>query len=224
MTRIRIGTVIIGLLLFGQGMQAAQSNLRFGIKGSMNISRQWSPDELSGGGYSVASENRTTFALGALLSWRLSRRFHLQPEIYYIQKGSKQNIILDIFPAGPIRATYSLGYYEIPVLLKVYAKSDQELLGTHLVAGPYLSLLAGTSYTIKNAYLGEIKEDITGLRSTDYGLIFGLGMDVNGRDARFVFDYRFSLGMVDLILPTGPGLPEIELRNQCHMFVLEVIF
>ena len=128
-----------------------------------------------------------------------------------------------MWPSAPIKATYSLGYYEIPVLLKVYLRSDQELLGTHLVAGPYLSLLAGTSYTIKNATLGEITEDITGLRNTDLGLIFGLGLDVNGRDARFVFDYRFSLGLVDLALPTGPGRPEIGMRNQCHMFVLEVI-
>jgi hypothetical protein len=91
------------------------------------------------------------------------------------------------------------------------------------VAGPYLSLLADDKYTIKNSYLGESESGITGLRGTDYGLIFGLGLDVNGTSTRFVFDYRFSLGLVDLALPTGPGLPEIELRNQCHMFVLEVI-
>ena len=46
----------------------------------------------------------------------------------------------------------------------------------------------------------------------DYGLIFGLGLDVNGGNTRFVFDYRFSLGLVDLTLPTGPGLPEVALR------------
>jgi hypothetical protein len=225
MKRAQIHMIVLGLLFssLGLGLEAAPSKVRFGLKGSFNIARQYSSEDITGQGYSVTSENSTTFALGGLLSWRLNGRFHLQPEIYYIRKGSKQNLILDMFPSAPTKATYSLGYYEIPVLLKVYLKNDRELLGTHLVAGPYLSLLAGTRYTVKNAFLGEIEKDITGLRGTDYGLIFGLGLDVNGMDARFVFDYRFSLGLVDLSLPTVAGLPEIELRNQCHMFVLEVI-
>jgi hypothetical protein len=223
MKRAQIGMIVVGLLLLSLGLQAVESNVRFGLKGSLNISRHWSAEELSGKGHSVSSANRTTFALGALVSWRLSRRFHLQPEIYYIKKGSHQNVKVDGLPIGPIKATYSLGYIEIPVLLKAYLKGDRELLGTHVVAGPYLSLLADDSYTLKNSFLGESESGISGLRSTDYGLIIGLGLDVNGLDARFVFDYRFSLGLADLTLPTGPTLPTLEMRNQCHMFVLEVI-
>ena len=223
MKRLQTGLILLGLLLSSPGLWAAESNIRFGLKGSLNIGRHWSSEELSGKGYSVTAENRTTFALGGLIAWRLSHRFHLQPEIYYIKKGSKQTLTEDTLPIGPIKATYSLGYIEIPVLLKAYIKGDQELLGAHLVAGPYLSLLADDKYTIKNSYLGESESGITGLRSTDYGLIFGLGLDVNGPDARFVFDYRFSLGLAGLTLPTGPTLPTLEMRNQCHMFVLEVI-
>jgi hypothetical protein len=223
MKRAHIVMIVAGLLCLNLGLRAADSKVRFGIKGSLNISRHWSTEELSGPDYSVTSENRTTFALGALVAWRLSSRFTLQPEIYYIKKGSTQSVTLEAYPIGPIKATYRLGYIEIPVLLKAYLKGDGGLLGTHAVAGPYLSLLADDSYTIKNAFLGETESGIPGLRSTDYGLIFGLGLDVNGTRTRFVFDYRFSLGLAKLALPTGPGLPEIELRNQCHMFVLEVI-
>jgi len=179
MKRLQTGLLLVGLLITGLGLQAAESNIRFGLKGSLNISRHCSSD--------------------------------------------KQTLTVDTLPIGPIKATYSLGYIEIPVLLKAYIKGDQELLGAHLVAGPYLSLLADDKYTIKNSYMGESESEITGLRSTDYGLIFGLGLDVNGPDARFVFDYRFSLGLAGLTLPTGPTLPTLEMRNQCHMFVLEVI-
>jgi len=213
----------VGLLFLSLGLQAKETNVRFGLKGSMNITRNWDSEGLSDSGYSTVIENKTTFSLGVLASWRLSRRFHLQPEIYYIRKGSRQSITLNAVPINPIKATFNLAYYEIPVLLKAYIKGDQELLGTHLVAGPYLSFLASNSYTIKNAYLGDFEREIPGLRSTDYGLIFGLGLDVIGLDARFVFGYRFSLGLAKLELPTGPGLPIQETRNQCHMFVLEVI-
>lgn len=223
MKRASIVACVVGLLFLSLGLQAKETNVRFGLKGSMNITRNWDSEGLSDSGYSTVIENKTTFSLGVLASWRLSRRFHLQPEIYYIRKGSRQNINVDGLPIGPIRVTYSMGYIEIPVLLKAYIKGDRELLGTHLVTGPYLSLLANDSYTVKNTYLGESTEGITGLQSIDYGLIFGLGMDVNSVDTRFVFGYRFSLGLAKLELPTGPGLPSQTTRNQCHMFVLEVI-
>ena len=160
---------VVGLLFLSLGLQAKETNVRFGLKGSMNITRNWDSEGLSDSGYSTVIENKTTFALGVLASWRLSPRFHLQPEIYYIRKGARQNINVDGLPIGPIRVTYSMGYIEIPVLLKAYIKGDRELLGTHLVTGPYLSLLANDSYTVKNTYLGESTEDITGLQNIDYG-------------------------------------------------------
>ncbi|MFA9454964.1 MAG: porin family protein [Candidatus Aminicenantaceae bacterium] len=223
MKRALIITCTVGLLFLCLELDAKENSVRFGLKGSMNITRNWDSQGPSNSGYSTVIENKTTFALGVLASWRLNRRFHLQPEIYYIRKGSRQSITLDAVPINPIKATFNLAYFEIPVLLKGYIKGDQEMLGTHLVAGPYLSFLASDNYTIKNTYLGDFEQEIAGLRSTDYGLIFGLGLDVNGPDARFVFGYRFSLGLAKLELPTGPGLPVQETRNQCHMFVLEVI-
>jgi hypothetical protein len=31
-------------------------------------------------------------------------------------------------------------------------------------------------------------------------------------------EYRYSMGFVDLTLPTGPGFPEVRLRNMVHAF------
>ena len=223
MRKSLVAACCVGMLSSGALLEGADKTVRLGLTSSLNISRHWSTEELSGQDYTVQSDNKTTFAFGGLAEVRLNQRFSLQPEVYYIKKGSKQNVSIAEIPIGPIKAVYSLDYLEIPVLFKAYFSRERELLGPHALAGPYVSFLVGDRYTFKNTYLGEEESSIPGLKSMDYGLMFGIGLDVNGPDARFIFDYRFSLGLTDLSLPTGPGLPEIELRNQCHMFVLEII-
>ncbi|MBN1272327.1 MAG: hypothetical protein JXB26_08655 [Candidatus Aminicenantes bacterium] len=49
-------------------------------------------------------------------------------------------------------------------------------------------------------------------------------MKIKGPKLHFSLNYRFSLGFVDLDLPTGPGFPTIAHKNQCHMMFLEVYF
>lgn len=222
MGKYLISALSLVTLLSGTLLKGSDQNVRFGLTGSLNISRHWSPEEFSSQEFSVQSANKTTLALGGLVDVRLNQRFSLQSGITYIKKGSKQNVSIAEIPIGPIKATYSLDYLEIPILLKAYLNREHELLGPHVSAGPYVSFLLSNRYAFKNSFLGEEESSIPGLRRTDFGLMFGIGLDVNGPDALFVFDYRFSLGLTDLSLPTGPGFPEIELRNQCHMFVLEI--
>ncbi len=223
MHKNRIPLILAGLVLLSSALSAEVNTIRFGIKGSLNISRHWSSEEISGTGYSVTSKNKTTLAWGGLMDIPITHRFHVQPEIYWVRKSSQQNIALADIPIGSVRANYSLDYIEIPILFKAYLKEKEQLLRMHIVTGPYLSFLVHDSYSFKNTFLGEQKSDIPGLRKSDYGMIFGAGLDVNGPGTRFVFGYRFSLGMANLSLPTGPGLPFVELRNQCHMLALDII-
>jgi hypothetical protein len=210
--------------LFGPVYAQAALEIRYGLKTVLDISRHWSTEEKGGAGYSVESANRTGYGLGGILQVDLSPHFTLQPEVFFIRKGSVQNVTVAEVPIGPIKATYILDYIELPVILKTYFRARKEPLAPYLGAGPYLSFLVRDKYKFKNSVLGESEQKIEDLKTTDSGFVFVFGLDVHGPDALFSFGYRFSLGLVDLALPTGPGFPSIELRNQCHMFCLEVIF
>ncbi len=219
-----IGIILGSAYLFGPGYAPAAVEMRYGFKAILDISRHWSTAEKGGADYSVESANRTGYGLGGILQADLSPYFTLQPEVFFIRKGSVQNVTVAGVPIGPIRATYILDYLELPVILKTYFRARREPLAPHLGIGPYLSFLVHNKYKFKNSILGESEQKIEDLRTTDFGVVFLFGLDVHGPDALFSFGYRFSMGFVDLALPTGPGFPAIDLRNQCHMFGLEIIF
>ncbi len=225
MGRKALFVIILGLAWwFGPCSAHAANEIRSGFKMIFDISKHWSGAEKGGAGYSVESANRTGYGLGGLLQVDLSPYLTLQPEVFFIRKGSVQNVTVDAVPIGPIRATYILDYIELPVILKTYFRARRQPLAPHLGAGPYLSFLVRNKYKFKNSILGESEQKIADLKTTDLGAVFVFGLDVHGPDALFSFGYRFSIGLIDLALPTGPGFPAIELRNQCHMFGLEVIF
>jgi hypothetical protein len=205
------------------GSAAAAVRPAWGFKMVLDISRHWSTEEMGGPDYTVESSNRMGYALGGFLQFELSPRFTLQPEVNFIRKGSVQSVSVADLPIGPIRVTYILDYIEVPLILKTYLRTDKKPLAPHLGIGPYAAILVHDRYRVKNSFLGESEQKIEDLRSTDFGVVFAAGLDVHGPDALFSFSYRYSMGFLDLVLPTGPGLPGIELRNQCHMFTLEVI-
>jgi hypothetical protein len=228
----------------------AEARFYLGTKGGLGLSNHWSTEE-KGNGYTVASGVKLGGAVGVQASYRINRYFALQGEILYAQKGSRQDVTLPLLPLplgdiGAIELTYHMDYVEIPVILKTYP-FRMETIRPYTTIGPYLAFLAGSEYEMNNEVLEsfvppggdmEAAQEIKGLEGTDYGIVFGAGLEYHVYDLKFSFDYRYTMGFVDLILPTGempeiPGMPseaftgafpEIELRNNCHMFLVGVLY
>jgi len=96
-----------------------------------------------------------------------------------------------------------------------------DLLGIEL--GPVRLKCALLSLKVLKAGLygiGNIEEDLDGLKTTDVGFISGSGVDFKIKKIVFSLQYRYSMGFVDLALPTGPGAPKIALRNYNHALTL----
>lgn len=212
----------VAILFLIAGMLKA--DVRFGLKAGMTVAEHWSMEEKGGEGYSVNSGSLSGLHGGLLALFRLSPHFHIQSEILFIKKGSSQDVTLDAVPIGTLSVAYSLNYLEIPVLLKTFFLSDEKAVSPYTAAGPYFSYLVDSRYEVNNAFLGRLEQDITGLKKTDVGVVFGTGLKVRGPKLHFSLNYRFSLGFIDLNLPTGPGFPSIALKNQGHMIFLEVYF
>ncbi|MGD8413007.1 MAG: porin family protein, partial [Candidatus Latescibacterota bacterium] len=98
--------------------QRAFTEIEFGIKAGFSLS-QHSGVEERGAEYDVSSDWREGAGAGAFLYLPITRRFGLQQELLYVQKGSRQDITVDILDIPTVlHVTYDMDYIEIPVLFK----------------------------------------------------------------------------------------------------------
>ncbi|MBN2135129.1 MAG: PorT family protein [Acidobacteria bacterium] len=193
-----------------------------GFHGSFAISSHWSTAEDSGSyERSTGSENGYSFGVFAVIP--LGGKFSLQPEIYYVEKGANHTINIQNFPFGDFIVTYCTDYIEIPVLLK-FTPFEFGNIKFFMHGGLYLSFLLTSEYEFENDLLPNFTMDIETLESTDFGFAFGNGFLTDLDGLRIAIEYRYSMSFTDNNFPTGPGFPEIELRNYVHMFILSLGF
>lgn len=156
-----------------------KSNFKFGIKGGVNFSNLVS---------SEAKEKKTITGvnLGLFVKLPLTKSFAIQPEIYFITKGSEvtyQNVFVD----GT--AKYELNYIEVPVLL-VFDLTNN----FNFQLGPYASYLVSSK--VKNVsdinFNFEDNIDSGDFNKFDTGIAVGFGYDTDS----FGFGIRYNLGLV----------------------------
>lgn len=194
----------------------------FGFEGGWTYGSHWSTKEKTGD-YSVATAAKSGFEIGAAATLKISRLFSLQSDVLYVRKGSNQVITVPNFQFGDIHVTYWLDYLEIPLLLRTYPFPEAKLKPS-LVVGPYVAFQVNGQYAYRIAFLGTTKKPIKDIKTTDYGVSFGAGLDLPGRGLMMRLDYRYTMGFVDLKLPTGPDFPQIALRNYCHSVMFGFVF
>ena len=151
--------------------------------------------------------NRTVFGLFA--DWRFSQNFHLGGAVLPFAGRGATGIApvpvgdpeFDVQTAGGSMER-SLGYVEIPVLIKWAPKRDE---GFRIGAGPSLGIVtgatdryeatttAGTSYTLER----DIKDGLPGLD-------LGVSMDVEWRLPVFAIAARYTYGLTDMRLEGAP--------------------
>jgi hypothetical protein len=202
----------------------ADLQYRWGVKGALTISAQPGSGLDNSTGYALSSENKMGFSLGAFLGFDLTSRLRLQPEIIFTRKGSKKILSSNLNPLVNAKANYTLDYLEIPLLLKAYLGMNREPIGFYLGFGSYIAFLINDKYTLKAGQDEIAIDDLQGLKSTDYGIIAAIGLDISGADVDFGFNYRLSMGLAELELFVAPQFPDLSVRNITHAFTLDIIF
>jgi hypothetical protein len=154
----------------------ADAQARAGIKGGLNVSNLYIDnvdDENARYGFNVG-------LYGQLLS---SDRFALQPELLFSTKGSKAEY------GGLIDQTvkFNLNYLDLPVLAVFKLGKSAEI---HV--GPYASYLlnANISYSGDVAN-GTDEVDKDQLKSYDFGLVGGLGLNFGAIQVGARYNYGF---------------------------------
>jgi len=152
---------------------------RAGIKGGLNVSNLYIDD--------IHDENaRYGFNVGLYGQVLSSDAFALQPELLYSTKGS------EAFYDGVFeqKVKYNLNYLDLPVLAVFKLGKSAEI---HV--GPYASYLlnANVSYSGDIAN-GDDEIDKDQLKSYDYGLVGGFGMNFGNIQV----GARYNYGLVKI--------------------------
>ena len=221
-TIVKVFGVSVLIFLFCHPNVHAEKKLNFGIKVGYDFASHWSTGEKADD--SVIIRSKFGLLAGVMANFRLSNFFRLQPEILYVQKGSRQDVTVPESPIGTIAVIYDLQYLEIPVVLKFYPKKGKGLFQPVLSTGPYFSFLLKSAYSYSNPFIGNMEFDIEGLKTMDMGFLSGLGIEFHEEKMIFGFHLRYSMGFINLDLPTGPGAPTVPLRNYSYMFTIELLY
>lgn len=209
------------LLLSGSVLQAQSKKLTFGIHAGPVFSNQWSTEEAPEGYEKPAGEVGLT--LGIYINFSLGKRFSLQGEAGWIEKGAKHNLLIEGFPFGPVDITYSTEYIEFPLWVKFYViKKDKFRIYTG--AGGYTAFFLKGQYLFENEFVPTFTEDLEDMKKSDFGFLFNWGLELKLGGFLVHLEYRYSMGFYDIGFPTGPGAPPINLRHLAYVVLFGVSF
>jgi len=221
--------ILLFLALLSLGSVNAQTGLRFGVKAGYSLALQYgiSPADDT---YTVETGNRSGFAGGVLLYIPITESVGLQQELLYAQKGSKQDVTINLPVSINTVSVYNLNYFEMPMSVKYRFFKIKEF-AVYGTTGIALSLLLDGDYTITSTInmggppiVVPESGDMAGLDTFDYSFVYGFGTDFKLLKQDFFFDARMTVGWNTLQMPNATGAEPVPLRNQDYVFALGMYF
>jgi len=201
-------TILFILALLVTISTAHAQGITGGLKAGMNIAN-FHGDVVGG-----LFESKMGFCAGGFITFKVANIVAIQPEVLYTQKGSK-------WEAEFIWGTWNinLNYLEIPVLLKVIMPI-QGMIKPHLFVGPYFAFNLTAKGKIEDN--GQSDEDDIDefVKDTDFGAVFGGGIDFGLPAGKIVFDARYSLGLTAIY----EEVFGFDVKNNVFSFMLGYAF
>ncbi len=179
---------------------------KFGIIGGLNLAN-FSGDDAED------SKSKTGFAAGGFVTFNLSEKFAIQPEVLYSTKGSKYESS-DL--GFQVKATTSLNYIDIPVL-GVFSPVNN----IKFFAGPSINIflngkseaeMPGVEAEMPGVIELKFSEDIKtkDVKSPEFGLVVG-GAFSSGQ---LGIGARYSIGLTN-----QPKNSDVDLKNRVIQFM-----
>ncbi|MCK5058169.1 MAG: PorT family protein [Candidatus Aminicenantes bacterium] len=197
----------------------------FGIKGGVNFAKLKLEYFDIDGEFEdevIPVTNLRAFQIGAFFTFKVSKNISIQPEIYYVKKGTKASQSESTqWYSYNMESIWKLHYIEIPVLLKINIPTKGKFKPGFLI-GPYVAhnikakMWAKTTHEFQGEkFVDEGEEDILYImESLDYGLIIGSGMDIKIGSGKLVFDIRYCHGLANIFKYLG------VVRNKTFVFMV----
>lgn len=202
-------------MLVAVGLVAATSDVfagdtSFGVRLGVSLANLTGSDlDLSDG---ETKKMRAGIASGAYVAIKAGDSIVIQPELLYIQKGTKLT-----FDGGSF--AINLDYVEIPILLK-YIIGGSGSVTPSLFIGPSIGFLMTATVKDGESNESDIKESQS---SSDFGLVFGGGLDFEAGSLDVGFDVRYGLGLTP-IDKKFEGFDQSNIKNSAIVVSLGVTF
>jgi hypothetical protein len=187
---------IAGLFAFTVSETQAQDT-RFGIKGGLSFYKVAGDFSIDFMGSSLSESfdtgTKMGFHGGIFMEKPLNQFLSIQPEVNFIQKGSRESDDfgddIDSFFGAFEDDGVTMSYIDVPLLLKVNIPLGENLT-PFLSAGGYLGYLLGAEVEFEGS-TEDISNDV---KDISYGLLFGAGVNFG-----FIFvEARYDHGMSNL--------------------------
>ena len=192
----------IGIFLFAT--ESLYSQIKLGLQFGPNFAE----GSYSSNYYTTADlSGKTGFFGGLLAEIKLTKMFHIQPEIIYIQRGIKvspfNNVSTQAAPLLSIISDFNFDFIEIPI--NIIAKFSNEQLKPFLFAGPSFNFLITAEKTEKYIVYKDIGpysiKDY--MKKNDIAINFGGGLEYAVNPKLDVFALlRYSICFSDLFKET----------------------
>ncbi len=227
MKKIFYSFLFLSFLL--NGPLAAQTGVRFGLKGGYSMATQYgiAPADNT---FIVETGSRHGFAGGIFVYFPVTESVGIQQELLYAMKGSRQDVTISDPLSINTVSEYNLNYFEMPILLR-YTFVKIKDVGIYGSTGIGLSLLMNGDYSITTTInmggppiIAEKSGDMKGLDTFDYSFLYGAGADFKLLNKDFFLEYRMTVGWNTLAMPNADGGAPVPLRNQDYIFSLGMYF
>lgn len=166
----------------------------------------------------ISQKSNVGISFGMGYEMPLSYSVSFLPELIYTQKGtafSEQN------QYGSYRVNMNLNYLQMPLLMKVGAGSGD--VRPYIVAGPYVAVKVSTKASIEKTtgmyqgFTSEGDDEIEGIKTFDYGLLSGVGMDFSvSPKTSLGVSARYELGLANIVKDPEPE--DGKIRNRVWAF------
>ncbi len=178
----------------------------FGLKGGLAFSTFNYNFETPAGLYSLKAPMGGVF-------WGFNLGiFSIQPEALYVRMGARMEEGTDWMEAR-------LDYIQVPVLLKLNILPGP--VSPMIYAGPYLSFLISAKGVQEIGGVTESFDIKDGYTSTDYGFVFGGGIDFRLAAVKLSAEVRYNLGMANIAKDPIAGFSQ---KNQSLMVLVGIGF
>ena len=188
--------IVLALCLFSGSLLAGPS---IGILGGVNLANFTGDD---------VEDNSTKVCIGggAFAEMPFSPVMAVRAELLYMNKGAEW----DQYDDAGVR----LSYFDVPVLMK-FSLPVNTVISPNLFVGPYVSFNLSAE-----SYMGDVETDVKdNIKSTDYGVVIGGGLDYPMGQGELTFDVRYSLGLTKIDDMEGND-EEDDVKNTGIMFML----
>ena len=181
--------LVLGLALYLASSTLQAQNIQLGAKAGMAITNFV-------GDRDTEFDAKMNFVGGFPLSYPINRNLLLTPEILYAAKGADALATVD---GVPLELSFSVIYLEFPLLAK-YVLSPRKRVSPILTAGPVVSwnIDARVRFNAVGSDV-EFNERDDSIKTLDYGVAVGGGVDFSWDLRRITLEVRYTRGVSNLI-------------------------